>query len=200
MWQWQAVIYVPLTQWSYGHFFAVCGFGSSDSLTSSCFFILFFYWLLVSSQKHEHNIVFQAYVQLCMIINNMNPNLYHIYCHIHVFDLIPVKKWNSNLQPPMGAQKNLWKEWLQFFFFFFGEVSFKEWPVIHHKKEKINHSPPPNSAVLLSKSASYFDAIGKILSYLFFVCITSNVWKVSLLDQDVWMAERNGIGEHRSGG
>lgn len=149
MWQWQAVIYVPLIQWSSGHFFAVCGFGSSGSLTSSCFFILFFYWLLVSSQKHEHNIVFQAYVQLCMIINNMNP-----VCTVtYMFLILSQLKNLIQTCTHQWVQKKFVKRMASFFFFWWRTVSFKEWPVIHHKKEKINRPLPPNSAVLLSLPA-----------------------------------------------
>lgn len=111
-------------QWSYGYFLVGCGFGSSNSLTSSCFFILFFSWLYVSSQKHEHNIIFQTYVQLCMIINNVSPYLYHIYCHMHVFVLIPGKTLNSILQPWMNAKQICEKNDFNFYFFVCGGEQF----------------------------------------------------------------------------
>lgn len=51
----------------------------------------------------------------------MNPNLYCMYCRVHVFDLIPVKKLNSNLQPPMSAKQYVKRMAL---FFFLVENSF----------------------------------------------------------------------------
>lgn len=155
-------------QWSYGHFLVGCGFCSSNSLTSGCFFILFFFWLFVSSQKHDSNIIFQAYVQLCMIMNNMNPSLYHIYCHMHVLVLIPGKTLNSILQPWMNAKRIYENNYFNFFFFVRGG----EWFTLKNeqsfitKKQKRNHSLPPNSAVILS-----LPAVFKILKRYSAVCI-----------------------------
>lgn len=60
-------------------------------------------------------------MQLCVIRNNMISNLYHMYCQVRVFDLIPVKKLNSILQPSMEG-KNVKRMASIFpFFFFCGE-------------------------------------------------------------------------------
>lgn len=130
-------------QWSYGHFLVGCGFCSSNCLTSSCFFILVFFWLFVSSQKHESNIIFQAYVQLCMIMNNTNPNLYHIYCHMHVFVLIPGKTLNSILQPWMNAKQIYENNYFRVFFVCGGEQFLlkNEQSFIIKTKKEIIHFP-----------------------------------------------------------
>lgn len=155
LWQWQAVVYLLLISGVMDISWLMVGL-VQVSLTSSCFFILFFSWLFVSSQKHERSTTFQAQVQLCMIINNMNPNFYHIYCHMHVFVLIPGKTLNSVLQPRMNAKQICEKNTFNYYFFvWWRTVYFKEWPVIHHKKQKRNHSLPPNSAVLLSLPAVF---------------------------------------------
>lgn len=80
----------------------------------------------------------------------MNPNLYCMYCRVHVFDLIPVKKLNSNLQPPMSAKQYVKR--MALFFFFGGEQFLLKNDQSFIIKKK-NHSLPPNSAVLLSLPA-----------------------------------------------
>lgn len=160
-------------QWSYGHFLVGCGFGSSDSLTSSCFLILF--WLFISCQKHENNIIFQAYVQLCMIIKNMNPKLYHIYCHMHAFVLIPGKTLNPILQPWINAKQICEKNYFNFYFFVCGGEQFllKNDQSFIIKKQKRNHSLPPNSAVSLSLPAVFkiLERYSAALCAYYFQCL-----------------------------
>lgn len=175
-------------QWSYSHFFVVCGFGSSDSLTFILLLIVSTSTVLFSEHMCNYVWLETIWFLICTI------------CTVRYVCLIlsQLKNWIQFCSRQW--KEKMWKEWLQFFLFFFfflwRTVSFKEWPGIHHKN--INHSFPPNSAVI-TKSASSSEAIGKTLSYLFFVRIISSVGEVKLLDQHLGTAERHGVGEHWGG-
>lgn len=59
-----------------------------------CIFILSSFWT-----ENEYDIVFSAYVQLYVVINYMNLNLYSKWSDIYVFsDVISVELWSPNLQ------------------------------------------------------------------------------------------------------
>lgn len=59
-----------------------------------CIFILSSFWT-----ENEYDIVFSAYVQLYVVINYMNLNLYSKCSDIYVFsDVISVELWSPNLQ------------------------------------------------------------------------------------------------------
>lgn len=77
-----------------------------------------------------------------MIMNNMNPNLYHIYCHMYVFVLIPGKTLNSVLQPGMNAKQIYENNYFNFYFFVCGGEQFllkNEQSFIIKKNQKTNH-------------------------------------------------------------
>lgn len=165
------------TWWRYGNFPLIVVF--VQVIVWPRFFYIMFFWLLFSSQKHDYSIVIPAYVQLC------NPKWYCMFLMLSQLNHGKRYQWQFKKKKSERMASNL--------ILVKRRISFYKWLFIIKKKKNEITSPKFSS---FTKSARCFEAVGKILSCLFFGTLFPMFGKLSSLISILLDAERNDIGQH----
>lgn len=169
------------TWWSHGNFPWIVVF--VQVIVWPCFFYIMF-WLLFSSQKHDYNIVIPAYVQLCMFISSKNPKWYWMF--------LMLSQLNHGKRDTNGSLKKKSERMAPYLILVKRIIPFYKWLFIIKKNNEIT-SPKFSS---FTKSARCFEAVGKILSCLFFGTLFPMFGKLSSLTSILLDTGRNDIGQH----